>query len=627
MADQRRKALLAGGAVITLVVLLYVAWGISALTGGDLVARNVSVDGVALGGLDEDDVRAVASDFDTQLAGQPATVVVGDVDIATNLAELGVHTDTDQLVADAFAARKGGPAIFRPFSWVGSFFGDSPIERQLLVDEAEAETNTMALIEGQLSEPTDPTFSVTDSGVTVMAGIDGATIERAGIADQVQTALDNGEPFIVTIASVPLPPSLETATLEALATEANSATSNQLEVTVLGQAMVVEPTMIRSWVTLDLTGSEPAWQLDNTKIVDDLRPLFPALGSEDQNARFDVVSGTPIIIPANESVQCCGETTADDVRAALLGSAPTPDPEADADAPAPIRSVELTPVTSGGDEGVAELEALGIVEEVATFTTNHACCQGRVQNIQRMAEIVRGYIIRPGEVFDLNDITGRRTTANGFVPAGAIAEGVIEAQVGGGVSQFTTTMFNASFFAGMEFVEYQAHSLYFSRYPRGREATISFPKPDFIVRNTTPYGILVWPTWNDTSITVTLYSTEFVDVEDIGRSETSQGACTRVTTTRQLTYQDGTVETDTVFAVYRPGEGLDCAGNSTRPTTTTVPDDSSTTVEGGESTTTEAGGGETTETTATTVPTETTATTAPSTTEPLVDEGDGGADT
>lgn len=602
------------------------AWGISALTGGDLVARNVSVEGVALGGLDEDDVRAVASDFDTQLAGQPATVMVGDVEIATNLAELGVNTDADQLVLDAFEARKGGAAIFRPFSWVGSFFGDVAIERQLLVDEAEAEDNTMTLIEGELSEPTDPTFSVTDSGVTVMAGIDGATIERAGIAGQVQTALDNGEPFVVTIAPIPLAPSLETATLEALAAEANAATGSPLEVNVLSQTAVIEPAMLRSWVTLDTSGADPVWQLDNDKVVADLQPLFPALGSEEQNARFDVVGGTPIIIPANESVLCCGDTSAADVRAALLQAAPEPDPEADADAPAPLRSVELSPITSGGDEGVAELEALGIIEEVATFTTNHACCQGRVQNIQRMAEIVQGYIIRPGEVFDLNDITGRRTTANGFVPAGAIAEGVIEAQVGGGVSQFVTTMFNASFFAGLEFVEYQAHSIYFSRYPRGREATISFPKPDFIVRNTTPYGILVWPTWNDTSITVTLYSTEFVDVEDIGRTDSAQGACTRVTTTRQLTYQDGTVETDTVFAVYRPGEGLDCNGNSTRPTTTAAPEETTTTVEGGgESTTTAAGGGETTETTATTVPA-TTETVAPTTTETPADEGDGGAE-
>ena len=585
MSDQRRKALLAGGAVTTLFVLLYVAWGISALTGGDLVARNVSVDGVALGGLDEGDVRSVASDFDEQLRGQPATVQIGDVAIPTNLAALGVHTDADQLVDDAFAARTSGPVIFRPFSWVGSFFGDESIERVLLVDEEEAETSAAEIIDGELSEPTDPTFEIGQRGLTVMAGIDGATIEFADVAAQVQTALDNGEPFIVTIDPIPLPPSLETDALQTLADEANGATTEPLEITVLGQTTVVEPEILRSWITLDTSEDAPAWDLDEEQIISDLRPLFSGLGSEEQQARFEIVNGSPVIIAASESVLCCDVGSGDAIRSALLGPAPTPDPEADPDEPV-FRTVELVPITSGSDEGVAELEALGIVEEVATFTTNHSCCQGRVQNIQRMAEIVQGYVIRPGEVFDLNEIVGRRTTANGFVPAGAIAEGVIESQVGGGVSQFTTTMFNASFFAGLEFVEYQAHSIYFSRYPRGREATISYPKPDFVVRNTTPHGILVWPTWTDTSISVTLYSTEFVEVEDLGRTETAQGACTRVTTTRQLTYQDGTVERDTVFAVYRPGEGLDCNGNSTRPTTppATVPETSEPT-DPGESTT------------------------------------------
>lgn len=607
MSDQRRQALIAGGVVITLFVLLYVAWGIAALTGGDLVARNVSVDGVALGGLDEADVRAVASDFDDELRGRPATLQVGDVAIATNLAALGVQTDADRLVDDAFAARKGGPVIFRPFSWLGSFFGDASIERVLVVDNDEAQTAAAGLIDGRLTEPTDPTFELGPDGLMVMAGIDGDTIEFAAVADQVRAALDLGEPFIARLDPVPLPPSLDTAELQALAAEANRVTAEPLEVLVLDQSAVVDPATLRSWITLDTSGIEPQWQLDITRVLEGIRPLFGGLGSEDQQARFDVVNGSPVIIPASESVQCCDETSAERIRSALLAPAAAPDPEADPDEPV-LRSVVLSPITSGSDEGVAELEALGIIEEVATFTTNHACCQGRVQNIQRMAEIVQGYIIRPGELFDLNEIVGRRTTANGFVAAGAIAEGVIEAQVGGGVSQFTTTMFNASFFAGLEFVEYQAHSIYFSRYPRGREATISFPKPDFIVRNTTPYGILVWPTWTDTSISVTLYSTEYVEVEDLGRTESAQGACTRVTTTRERTYPDGSSERDTVFAVYRPGEGLDCNGNSTRPTTTTTPDDTSSTVEG-ETTTTTAGdstttAGDTTTSTTTTTTTE-----------------------
>ena len=219
----------------------------------------------------------------------------------------------------------------------------------------------------------------------------------------------------------------------------------------------------------------------------------------------------------------------------------------------------------GFDEGVAELESLGIVEEVSSFTTNHPCCANRVVNIQRFADLMQGVIIRPGETFSLNGHVGQRTIEKGFVADGAINLGVLEPQVGGGISQYATTFFNASFYAGLEFVEYQSHSLYISRYPRGREATISWRRPDLKVRNNTPYGILVWNEYTSTSITVTFYSTKHLDVQDLPLRRSSERECRVDITPRLITYPDGTEVEDSVYAVYRPGEGLDCNGESTRP--------------------------------------------------------------
>ena len=65
----------------------------------------------------------------------------------------------------------------------------------------------------------------------------------------------------------------------------------------------------------------------------------------------------------------------------------------------------------------------------------------------------------------MNGHVGRRTTENGFVAAGAIRNGEHVSEVGGGVSQFATTLFNAAYFAGLDITTYQAHSEYFD-YPR-----------------------------------------------------------------------------------------------------------------------------------------------------------------
>jgi vancomycin resistance protein YoaR len=210
-------------------------------------------------------------------------------------------------------------------------------------------------------------------------------------------------------------------------------------------------------------------------------------------------------------------------------------------------------------------EGVGVVEKVASFTTNHNCCEARVQNIQRFADLVRGVYLVPGETLSLNEHVGERTRQGGFVPAGTILRGHLVPTVGGGVSQFATTMFNAAFFAGFDFVDYQSHSIYFSRYPYGREATISWPLPDLVFTNTTDYPALIWTSYTPTSITVSIYSTVSVRVEETHQEVSAVRRCTKVETFRLRTYLDGRQVVDSVEALYRPGEGLDCNGNPTPP--------------------------------------------------------------
>ena len=79
--------------------------------------------------------------------------------------------------------------------------------------------------------------------------------------------------------------------------------------------------------------------------------------------------------------------------------------------------------------------------------------------------------------------------------------------VGGGVSQFATTLFNAAFFAGYPFVDYQPHSFYIDRYPMGREATVSYPAPDLKFRNDTADPFVITTSYTDSSVTVIIYGT------------------------------------------------------------------------------------------------------------------------
>ncbi|MGH2819942.1 MAG: VanW family protein, partial [Actinomycetota bacterium] len=167
------------------------------------------------------------------------------------------------------------------------------------------------------------------------------------------------------------------------------------------------------------------------------------------------------------------------------------------------------------DFGTADARALDITEQVSSFTTYHDCCEPRVQNIHTIAEIIDGAVVEPGETFSVNGYVGPRTASKGFVSAPAIFEGEYVEEVGGGVSQFATTMFNAIFFGGYDLLEYKPHSYYIDRYPRGREATVSYPSPDLEFLNDSDAGIYIDTSYTDTSITVSFYGNTDVEVDAV----------------------------------------------------------------------------------------------------------------
>jgi vancomycin resistance protein YoaR len=150
-------------------------------------------------------------------------------------------------------------------------------------------------------------------------------------------------------------------------------------------------------------------------------------------------------------------------------------------------------------------QSLGIVRQVSSFTTEYPPGQTRVVNIHRGADLLNDTIVEPGQVFSLNDTIGPRTKARGFVTAPVFAQGEFFDDYGGGVSQLATTTYNAAFFGGYQDVTHQPHTIYISRYPPGREATVNYGAIDLQFRDDTRHGILIRAFYSDTSVTVAFY--------------------------------------------------------------------------------------------------------------------------
>ena len=181
--------------------------------------------------------------------------------------------------------------------------------------------------------------------------------------------------------------------------------------------------------------------------------------------------------------------------------------------------MEIAATVDEPDFTAEDASALGIKEKVSSFTTYYPPATYRDVNIGRAAELIDGTVLKPGETFSLNDTVGERTVENGFTTGTIISNGIFKEDLGGGVSQMATTLFNAAFFAGLEDVEHKPHSVYIDRYPVGREATVAWGAVDLRFRNDTDHGVLidakVTPSAGRSQgvVTVSMWSTKQWDIE------------------------------------------------------------------------------------------------------------------
>lgn len=196
--------------------------------------------------------------------------------------------------------------------------------------------------------------------------------------------------------------------------------------------------------------------------------------------------------------------------------------------------------------------ASDVTSLLGTFTTRYTCCQPRVTNIRLIAKATDGTVLMPGERFSLNERTGERTRAGGYVKAPFIADGELAESIGGGVSQVATTLYNAVYFAGLQIDTHRPHSFFIDRYPPGREATLNFPDIDLRWTNDTSAPVLIRVSTDETSVVVSLYGA------DTGRRVRAQtGPRTPVadrdfaiTVTRVLRFRDGKVDRQPYTTTY-----------------------------------------------------------------------------
>jgi len=123
------------------------------------------------------------------------------------------------------------------------------------------------------------------------------------------------------------------------------------------------------------------------------------------------------------------------------------------------------------------------IVEIANFNTPLLDKQpSRIKNIQLALSSINGYILNPNEEFSFNKVVGNRTQERGYEVAPAIIKKdddyEMGYEVGGGVCQISTTLYNAALNCGLKITERHEHSKPIPYVEEGKDATVSYGAVD-----------------------------------------------------------------------------------------------------------------------------------------------------
>ena len=144
------------------------------------------------------------------------------------------------------------------------------------------------------------------------------------------------------------------------------------------------------------------------------------------------------------------------------------------------------------DKTLEDLGEEAFPDKLGTYTTRYDPTNlNRSNNISISAKKIDGTIIMPGETFSYNQVVGERTIAEGYKEAGAYAGGRVVQDVGGGICQTSSTLYNAALYANLEIVDRSNHQFLTSYVSAGRDATVAWGAIDFQFKNNRTYPIKI----------------------------------------------------------------------------------------------------------------------------------------
>lgn len=487
---------------IGLIGLGGILYGVDLAMSEGKVPRGVTVGGVDISGVDKSQAEQRLRNDLGERTRQPVTVLAGNMSTKLEPTQSGMQVDWGATVDQA------GQQPLNPITRIRSFFETREVG---IISKITDENLNRSLnrVERELTrDPQNAELSVNTEGkADIKEDKPGQTVDRELLSSEVRDNWLNTDGRVNVEATITPADADKDAAERAAKQYVVPATAKKL--VFHGREKVDGVITPQNWhdiLTFKVEGGEFMPQWNTEKVQEILGEQLSSTEVEYRDASFEFHGDDIEVVPSKDGVAIQWKETLGDFQAKALDKKK--------------RDHQVLYEEKKAKYTTGQAKKAHFDDVVGTFTTGGFSGSSGT-NIRRVAEMVDGAIVLPGETFSLNGHTGPRGTEQGFVESGIIIDGHAGKAVGGGISQFATTLYNASYFAGMEDVAHTPHSYYISRYPAGREATVYEGAIDLKFKNPFDTPVRIKTRVSDGDVTVELRGVKQVDVESIPGERTN----------------------------------------------------------------------------------------------------------
>jgi vancomycin resistance protein YoaR len=499
MSRLARYALIALTGTAALIIIALISFVLWSRANSQTIIGAVTIAGVDLEGMKIPDAEAILAEVESRQAEATIQIFVNDQSMTASSAEFGYRVNTGELLDLALWQERQGGFVTRWRRWLRGFFNDPiPVEfhPQASVDETLVE-NLISQLDAQFGiPPVEGRVDFVNGQAIATYPAPGWLLDSTDAAQQITSAALGGGGTVQLNTKLVQPQTGIDQIAKALTqvhtwvsspvTLRDPAGENNL---IFSGEEIANATIFH----FDRTASPPVTlDIDRRLVTRKVAEISDRVGEPPVDAHYEITDDDQVIIHPSSIGTVLDVTGIGDLLEQLAAS---------------DTREGVLPLMEGVQPQVTTeaIQELGISHLVSQYTTYHPCCAARVTNIQLFADKVNDALVPPGEEFSLNGHVGRRTQEDGFVKAGTLVKGELVDTIGGGVSQFATTFYNAVFWGGFKDVTHKTHSFYFPRYPEGIEATINWPEVDLVFRNDSSSHVLIRTEYTRTSITVKFF--------------------------------------------------------------------------------------------------------------------------